>query len=350
MGGPVMRDGDVSMRGAWQRAGAIIAALALGACGPAGSIQSSSAPPQPGPASTPVAPAETTPVRIAAVARKSLEVRVTATGRTEALRQDRVRAPFASRLVALHVTDGDHVSAGKIVAEVVSKNSEAALRGARQMLEAAKTEQDNADARRAVEVAQADLVREPLRAPADGVVLSHSAETGDYLDEGEVLLTIAEAGAIYFDAQVSQADLRQVRPGQRARVDLPAAGTAPLKAVVHGLLPAASSANMSAPVRLDFEAPQPRLATGLFGLVTIVVGMQADAVVVPAEAVLRDDVTGVSRLAVVDAGKAHWVKVRTGIGQEGLLEILDPALPPGQDVITGGQVGLPEGTAVSVRK
>jgi HlyD family secretion protein len=345
--------GGRTSTGGWTRPAAaiLLATLALVGCGRADSGQAGGDPEDRSAASRPGASLEATPVRSASVARKTIEVRVAATGRTEALRQDRVRAPFASRLVALHVTDGDHVSASEVVAEVVSKNSEAALRGARQMLEAARTEQDAADARRAVEVAEADLVHEPLRAPAEGVVLSHAAQTGDYLDEGEVLLTIAEAGAIYFDAQVPQADLSRVRPGQRARVDLPAAGPTPLPAVVHDRLPAASSANMSAPVRLDFEPARPDLATGLFGSAAIVVGEHAGATVVPAEAVLRDDVTGVSRLAVVDAGKAHWIEVRTGVRQEGWVEILPPpALPTGQEVITSGQVGLPEGAAVSVEK
>lgn len=334
--------------GGWSRALALLATLALAGC--VRSSQAGADPEDRPPASTPVAPPEATPVHTSAVARKTLEIQVTATGRTEALRQDRVRAPFASRLVALPVTDGDRVAAGEVVAEVVSKNSEAALRGARQMLKAARSEQDAADARRAVEVAEADLVREPLRAPANGVVVSHAAETGDYLDESEVLLTIAEAGAIYFDAQVPQADLSRVRSGQRARVELPAAGRAPLPAVVHDRLPAASSANMSAPVRLDFEPPRPGLATGLFGSASIVVGVHRRAAVVPAEAVLRDDVTGVSRLAFLDAGRVHWEQVRTGARQGGLVEILSPVLPTGRAVITSGQVGLPEGARVNVEK
>lgn len=290
------------------------------------------------------------PVQVDTVAVENLNVVVTAPGRTEALRQDRVRAPFGARLVSLRVTDGDRVSAGDVVALVESKNSEAALRGAQQMLAAARTAQDSADARRAVAVAQRDLVRQALRAPAAGMVLSHGAETGDYVDEGEVLVTIAESGTVFFDAQVSQSDVSRIRPGQHATIDMPAAGDS-LRAVVHGVLPSASSENLSAPVRLDFQPARPNLAVGLFGTAHIIVAHRLNAAVVPASSVLRDDVTGVSRVAEVKSdGTAHWVVVQTGVQQGDRVEIVSPRLVAGTRVVTDGQVGLPEGATVQVEQ
>lgn len=290
------------------------------------------------------------PVRVDTIRRMDLDVLVTAPGRTEALKQDRIRAPFASHLVSLSVTDGDRVHAGQEVAELVSKDSEAALEGARQMLAAAGNAADSADAERAIAVAKRQLVQRPLRAPADGVVLSHAVAVGDYLDQGEVLLTVAEAGTVYFNAQVTQGDLASVRPGEHATIALPAVGTKAVGAVVHGILPTASSRNLSAPVRLDFQPPRPDLTVGLFGTVSIVTGRHRNAVVVPPGAVLRDDVSGVSRVAVVGAGDiAHWVVVKTGLQDGNDMEILSPTLPVGRLVITDGQVGLPDSARVSIQ-
>jgi multidrug efflux pump subunit AcrA (membrane-fusion protein) len=79
------------------------------------------------------------------------------------------------------------------------------------------------------------------------------------------------------------------------------------------------------------------------------VAEHADAVTVPDAAVLRDDVTGSARVAVVGAdGKAHWIAVTPGLSQGGKTEIAAPLLAPGTRVITSGQVGLPEGTPVAV--
>ena len=193
-------------------------------------------------------------------------------------------------------------------------------------------------------------MRQPLHAPAAGVVLSHAAEEGDYLDEGEVFLTIAEAGGVFFNAQVTQSDLDRVRPGQRASVDMPAVGTKPVGAVVHGVLPSASSQTLSAPVRLDFSPAHPDLPVGLFGTASIIVAHRHDAIVVPAAAVLRDDVTGISRVAVIDStSRARWVVVHTGTQEGDRVEITTPPLTPGQRVIVQGQVGLPDSTRVQIQ-
>ena len=325
----------------------LVAALLVTSCSGGGSAGDDEA----APATTAATPEATSiPVHVDTLRQMDLDRIVTAPGRTEALRQDRVRTPFPSHLVSLTVTDGDRVQAGQVVAEVVAKNSEAALEGARQMMVEARTAADSADARRAVEVAGRQLVRRPLTAPADGVVLSHAAEVGDYLDEGEVLLTIAEAGTVYFAAQVSQGDLAGVAPGEHATIDLPAVGAEPVGAVVHGVLPSASSENLTAPVRLDFSPARSNLAVGLFGTVSIITGRRTNAVVVPPAAVLRDDVSGTSRVALVDStGTAHWVVVQTGVQEGSHVEILSPALEPGGLVIVDGQVGLPDGARVRIQ-
>lgn len=289
------------------------------------------------------------PVRTGPVARMDLDVLVKAPGRTEALRQDRVRSPFAGRLVSLKTLDGDRVHAGQVVAEVLSKNSEAALRGAKGMLAGAKTAVDSIDARRAIELAQQGEIRQELSAPATGIVLSHSAVPGDYVEEGEELLRIAEKGAVYFAARVSQAELARIKPHESSKVDIPAAGK-PLDAVVHGILPTASSDNLSASVRLDFVSSRPELAVGLFGTASIVVDRHENAIVVPRAALLRDDIGGQERIALVHDDTAHWVVVTTGIEQGDLVEITAPALSPGDRVVIEGQVGLPEGAHLQVKQ
>ncbi|HEX5419267.1 MAG TPA: efflux RND transporter periplasmic adaptor subunit [Gammaproteobacteria bacterium] len=322
--------------------------LLLAGCMGDGATNADAAPSAAAESAAPSAPAGV-PVKVDAVRRQSLAVIVGAPGRTEALRQDQVRAPFASRVMSLRVADGDRVAEGQVLAVVVAKNSEAALLGAEQMLKAARTETDKADAKRAVEVAKASLVQQTLRAPAAGIVLSHAAETGGYANEDEVLVTLVETDTVFFDAQVAQSDVGRISAGQAAHIDLPAAGSEAVSATVHGLLPMASSQNFSSPVRLDFSPPRPDLGLGLFGTASIVVGQHENATVVPEGAVLRDDVSGVTRVAVVEAGKAHWLTVDTGLREGGRVEILRPAIEPGTRVVTDGQVGLPEGAEVAVQ-
>ncbi len=299
------------------------------------------------------APADTggaagTPVRVGHVLRDTLRVLVTASGRTEVLEEETVRAPFAGTLTRLDVTDGDRVTAGQALASMISRSSEATLEGAQAMLRSAQTAADSADAREALQLARKNLVERVLEAPSAGVVLSHAASPGDRLSEGDEILRIAAAGSAVFVAEVPQNELALIRTGQPAWIRL-AARPDTLAGTVHGILPAASSSTFSAPVRIDFRLGLKTPSVGLFGTASIVVGQCAGVLSVPVEAVLTDDITGVSRVAVVRDGKIAWVIVQTGVTDRGRIEISGPGIAAGDEVIVSGQVGLPDGAAVRVQ-
>jgi hypothetical protein len=66
--------------------------------------------------------------------------------------------------------------------------------------------------------------------------------------------------------------------------------------------------------------------------------------------VLRDDVSGEQRIALVVAGKAHWQSLKSGAAQGGKVEVVAPALEEGAEVVIEGQVGLPEGAPLEVQR
>jgi RND family efflux transporter MFP subunit len=291
-----------------------------------------------------------TPVHMTAVQRGNIAIAVTGPGRTDALDLQKIRAPFTGSITLLRIAVGDRVGGGQVVAAVVNQPSEAALIGAEAMLRSASTPAQRDDAERALQLAKQNLVATQLRAPRAGVVVSRSASQGDLVSQGDSILTIASAGSIVFVARIAQGDLAQVRLGQRANVNLPGQlGVVP--GIVHGLLPADTNSIMTVPVRIDFstnlQTAGAPIQTGLFGTVEIIVGEKNAVPIVPAAAVLRDDISGISRVALVTpAGLTHWVNVTTGATQSGNVEIKYPALTPGQRVIVSGQVGLPEGSKV----
>lgn len=291
-----------------------------------------------------------TPVHMTVVERGNIAITVSGPGRTDALDLQKIRAPFTGVLTLLRIAVGDRVGAGQVVAAAVNQPSQAALIGAEAMLRSASTPAQRSDAERALVLARQNLVATQLRAPRAGVVVSRGASQGDLVSQGDSILTIASAGSIVFVARIAQGDLAQVRLGQRANVNLPGQLGA-VSGLVHGLLPADTNSVMTVPVRIDFstnlQTAGAPIQTGLFGTAEIVVGERFAVPIVPAAAVLRDDISGVSRVALVtSAGKARWVTVTTGATQGGAVEIKTPALAPGQRVIVSGQVGLPEGSNV----
>jgi HlyD family secretion protein len=293
---------------------------------------------------TPEAP---TPVRVAAVSRLTLPVFVSGPGKTSALVQQKVRAPFAGTLTSLSVSDGDPVQRGQTVGTIVARDSEAALSGAREMLREAATPAEKRDAERAVAIAEKNLVRKPLTAAWDGAVLSHAASPGDRLAEDQEILAVNDASSLVFLADVPQADLLRIRPGQKATLQI-AGGSQLSSGSVHAVLLGANTADYTGQVRIDLPSSR-RLAVGIFGTARILVSEHAEATVVPDAAVLRDDVSGVARIALVRQSHAHWVQVRTGLKEGGMTEILAPLLEPGQEVIVSGLVGLPDGKLIAVQ-
>ncbi len=289
-----------------------------------------------------------TPVKVARVVRGTLKVTVSGPGRTDALEQQKVRAPFKGILRELRVADGDRVTDGQVIAVLASQESEAALIGAQAMLRSADTPQQRADAEQALKLAQRGLVNAQLRAPEAGVVVSHGADEGSLVAEAQDLVSLAATDSFVFLANIAQTELSRIRPGEPVEVRL-AAQSATLRGTVHGVLASASATDLAAPVRIDFAAGRMPGALGLFGTAVITVAERRDVPIVPQAAVLRDDINGVQRIAVVSAdGKAQWQEVKTGAVESDRIEIATPVLQPGTQVIVEGQVGLPEGAKVLV--
>ncbi|MBK5186966.1 MAG: efflux RND transporter periplasmic adaptor subunit [Gemmatimonadaceae bacterium] len=283
---------------------------------------------------------------MASVGRGTLSVTVSGPGRTDALDVQKVRAPFAGTLESLAVVIGDRVESGQTLGTLINQTSQAALSGAQVMLREAKTAAERSDAARALEIAKANLVQTVLRAPRAGIVISRGASQGDLVSPGDSIISIASANSIVFVAHIPQNDLGRIRAGLRATIDAPGRSAA-VDGVVHGFLPADTS-TMSVPVRIDLQlSGAAAVPIGLFGTAHIAVAQRANAIIVPAAAILRDDVNGTTRVAVVDAGgRARWTTVSVGVQQGNDVEILSPPLVQGTRVIVSGQVGLPDGSHV----
>ena len=295
----------------------------------------------------PAAARPATPVKTAPVSRVTLFEIVSAPGKVTAMSQAKVRAPFAGTLTDLRVTDGDPVRAGEVVGNIVARDSDAALSGAREMERQAATDAERRDAARARALAEKNLVRSPLRVESDGVVVSHAASAGDRVSDGEEIVSVAERRSLVLIADVPQPQLSRIRAGEAVTIEV--GGRSPLSGTVHDVLSGGSGSDLTVPVRIDFGVPPRDLPVGLFATARIRVAEHADALTVPDAAVLRDDVTGAARVALVGAdGKAHWVAVQPGLSQGGRTEITGPALAPDARVITAGQVGLPDGSPVAV--
>jgi HlyD family secretion protein len=73
-------------------------------------------------------------------------------------------------------------------------------------------------ARAALALAQTQLNETTIRAPFDGVVLSHSAEAGDLLAAGAPVVTLIADNSLYLRVYVTETDLSRIKLGQHVDV------------------------------------------------------------------------------------------------------------------------------------
>src|SRR5262249_34122988 len=156
----------------------------------------------------------------------------------------------------------------------------------REMLREATTPAEKSDAERAVALAEKNSVRKALVASWDGAVLSHAASPGDRVAEDQEILTVNDASSLVFLADIVQADLPRIQPGQKATIQI-AGAAQPLSGTVHAVLPGANPTDYTGSVRIDLPPESRRLAVGIFGKARILVASHGDAAVVPDAAVLR---------------------------------------------------------------
>lgn len=317
---------------------ATLAVLAAGSIGTAGCARRDAADES--------EPAARVGVRLRALEERVLEDAISAPGQWRAAGELVVAAPFAATLETLGPRPGDHVAAGQRLGWLVTRESEAALRGAEMLAREATDSTALAEATRAVTLARRDLVRVPLVAPQAGSVLRRGAEEGARLAEAAEILALVPDDGIVFEARVPVAEAARLRPGQSAVVS--GEGAPPRPVVVERILPAAGAIDQALLVWLRPTRGGAPPALDRYGTASIRVGVPRRALAVPDSAVVEDDLTGEARVAVVTpAGRAVWTRVHLGASDGGWHELLPPAPPAGTRVVVEGQAGLPDSALVT---
>jgi HlyD family secretion protein len=165
-----------------------------------------------------------------------------------------VGTDLAGTLVILRVQEKAHVRRGELLAELRSNDYRAALAeararvveadaeirlaeadvervrslfekevGSRQALDKAERDVQTARARRATASSTADrldavLAKTRILSPIDGVVIARHAQTGETLEAGQKIVTVADLSKTRVEAELDEFDAGRVRLGQDVRV------------------------------------------------------------------------------------------------------------------------------------
>ncbi len=292
-------------------------------------------------------------VRVAPVTRGDVEETIVAEGTTDAVRKEKIVSPIAGTAIVVNGIVGSPVHAGDTVAVIRSRESEAAIEGAKMLVEAAKTEAQKEEARRSFHLAVSSQSVAAARSTSDGIIAARAVNKGELVTEGAELFTITDLSSIYFAASVPLRDLSKVRVGEICRVTFSSNPGAAIPAKIVTIDPSADPQSQSVRAHLAFGRLEPGeraiMKTDMFGTACIVTGMHRGVLLVPRSALLRNDETNETTVVVVTSDSlAVTIPVTAGTFGDSLVEVASPALHEGQLVIVEGNYGLPDSTRVRV--
>ena len=305
-----------------------------------------------------------------------------ASGYVVAQRKAAVASKGTGRLVYLGVVEGDRVRAGQVIARIEDSDikaqlaqaqanldlSRAELRDAehslareRLLLDSAFSSQANYEAAEAryqrvrasiafaqasVQAADVALENTVIRAPFDGTVLSKNADVGEVVAplaasafSKSAVVTIADLRSLEVEADVAEANLESVAPGQLCEIVLDAYPDVRYPGYVAKIVPTADRAKATVQVKVAFRSYDARVLPEMSAKVHFLpraargVGAGADTqpvLVVPASAVAERN--GRSVVYVVEGGRAVEVPVTVG-RQVGTAVAIREGLAAGTQVI-----------------
>jgi membrane fusion protein (multidrug efflux system) len=196
----------------------------------------------------------------------------------------------------------------------------------------------------ALQLAEAKLAKTDIRAPFSGIIGLRSVSVGDYVKEGADLVNLESIDPLKVDFRVPETYFRQVQPGQSLTITLDAMPGKSYDGKVLAVNPLVDAAGRAIVIRAQVRNQDTALRPGMFARVRLITRDQADAIVVPEQALVPQ---GTERYVfkVVD-NKAVRVRVETGQRRDALVEVVS-GLAPGETVVTAGQIKLRDGVPVT---
>jgi len=304
-------------------------------------------------------------VKTAASTTQTVTVAITTFGTLAAGHDVTIVTQSAGVITSVGFEPGDSVAEGDLLFQFDDTVARSELRAAELKL---SLEQDNYDSiaalaeQRLVTASQLDTAEENFLAAQTAVVTKRSqlnqfrvtapfagevglakVQVGDYVSVGSELVELEDRSTLIVEFNISERQLSQLSVGQTFTATVEAVPGQTFTGTVTAILPSAASGSASIQLRGTIDNSDGTLLPGLFAKVELDVSTRPNAVMVPAEAVVRS-LGGEYVFLVVD-GKAKRSSVETGVNSGDLVEIMS-GVSAGDTVVVQGMDKLADGSPV----
>ena len=262
------------------------------------------------------------------VLRGDLKVTVQATGVVQPQNRLEIKPPISGRVEEVLVQEGEVVKKGKVLAWM-SSTERAAL------LDAART-------KGAESLAHWEEIYKPapLIAPLDGTIIGRNVEPGQTVTAQDAVFVLSDRLIVL--AQVDETDIGQVRLKQPASVTLDAYPDREIAAVVDQIAYEAKTINNVTIYEVDVlpaEVPE-AMRSGMTANVTFVTEQKQGVLLVPSEAVRREQGRATVFTARTGGGPPETKPVETGATDGKMVEVTS-GLGEGDTLLVRSKRALP---------
>ncbi|HLB17378.1 MAG TPA: efflux RND transporter periplasmic adaptor subunit, partial [Burkholderiales bacterium] len=186
-------------------------------------------------------------------------------------------------------------------------------------------------------LADARLAKTEIRAPFAGVIGIRQVSVGDYVKEGQDLVTLEDISALKVDFRLPELLLTDLKRGQTVEVASDALPGRTYAATLDAIDPLIDQNGRALILRARLRNTEGQLRPGMFVRTRVILAERPRALTVPEEALIP---VGADQYVFrVTADKAARVKVKTGLRRDTQVEITE-GLQAGDVVVTAGQLKL----------
>jgi membrane fusion protein (multidrug efflux system) len=194
--------------------------------------------------------------------------------------------------------------------------------------------------------AEARLEELTIRAPFDGRVGTRSVSLGAYVAPGTRITSLDDLSKVRLDFAVPENLLGRLEPGQTVNATAAAYRGRVFQGTVSTIDPRVDPATRTVRLSADFDNADEALKPGMFLSVALEVSAQADAVVVPEEAIVSEGLRHI--VYVVKDNKVERRVITIGQRQGGKAEVVE-GLKAGETIVVLGVQRVRPGAEVIAR-
>ncbi len=197
-------------------------------------------------------------------------------------------------------------------------------------------------ARAGLRRAQYNIENAVVRAPFDGIILEVTAQSGEFVNSGNVVVRLLDSGALEVEANVPSRYIGALQPEQPvgARTD----NGSELTMMLRAILPTEFSSTRTRPVRFSLTGDASDIAVGQSITLDVPVSRPETVTVVNKDAVVQSG--GGWQVFVHEDGKAAPRRVEIGRAVGSAFEVVS-GLSVGDEVVVRGNERLRPGQAIA---